>query len=146
MCVCPDGGSQVTITHDTLDLILQPPLPSPGSGPGPDPSHPVSDIWWPLLKTCSNLFTWRPSISTYWHLVAIKARSVDKQVVRILLKCFLVASIFFSSQKLQSLKFNISEFNKNSTKVIWNDQHNNGYSETISKDRTRIHQRHHSKY
>ena len=57
----------VAITHDTLDLTVQPP-PSPQLWPEPlfthgtwvypwsQPWHPASDIWWPSLETCSNLF------------------------------------------------------------------------------------------
>ena len=76
-------GSHMVITHDALDLTKQAPQPSPDMGPhctgtslnmGPhykDPSpsppehgtllymdpHPASDILWPSLETCSNLFT-----------------------------------------------------------------------------------------
>ena len=33
-----------------------------------DPS--ASEIWWPSLETCSNLFTWGPPPFWYWHLLA----------------------------------------------------------------------------
>ena len=26
-------------------------------------AHPTSDIWWPRLETCSNLFTWQPPLT-----------------------------------------------------------------------------------
>ena len=51
-----------------------------------DPLTP-SDIWWPLLETCSNLFTWGPSplgLTSDGHW------SIAKWVVHILLECFLV--------------------------------------------------------
>ena len=82
------GKFHVTISHDALDLTVQgiplvlvlPPghgtspyratMP-PGhwtspykdfldSSPSPQPglAFPSSDIWWPRLDTCSNLFTW----------------------------------------------------------------------------------------
>ena len=44
----------MTITHDALDLIVQPP-PNMGHG-DPWPCNPAGDIWWPSLETCSNLF------------------------------------------------------------------------------------------
>ena len=45
--------------------------------------------WRPPLETCWNLFNWGPP-HLYWHLVVMKARRVDKWVVRILLECLLV--------------------------------------------------------
>ena len=62
VCVCLStggGGPHVTITHDALALTVQGPSwpwtpPDMGHGtPGP---APASDIWWPSLETCSNLF------------------------------------------------------------------------------------------
>ena len=32
---------------------------------------PVSDIWWPSLETCSNLFTLGPNVHWCWYLVAV---------------------------------------------------------------------------
>ena len=54
----PTGGPHVTITHDALDLTVFP-LPPPDLGPSQSQSQPdpASDIWWPSLKICSNLFT-----------------------------------------------------------------------------------------
>ena len=60
-------GSHVTIAHDALDLtVLPPPHPGPfqtwemGTPRLPsDMEHenpPATDIWWPSLLTCSNLF------------------------------------------------------------------------------------------
>ena len=48
------GESHVTIIHDSLDLTVQ--LPPPHIGPHWT-GTPVSDIWWPSLGACSNLFT-----------------------------------------------------------------------------------------
>ena len=74
MCVCLstgvwDRGTHVTITYDTLDLtaldpVAQlPPLWTLGLT--------ASDIWWPSLETCSNLFTWGPPCSIdIWCLLA----------------------------------------------------------------------------
>ena len=49
----------------------------------------LSDIWWPLLETCSDLFTSGPPLvltsSGYWSMYGLR-----KQAVRILLECFLV--------------------------------------------------------
>ena len=52
----------------------------------------TSDIWWPSLETCSNLFTWPPSShpNWYWHLVA-EVCMLGKRGV---LECFLVNTIF----------------------------------------------------
>ena len=51
---CPQGGSHVTITHDTLHCTG-----STVQGPKPLPPS-ARDIWWQRLYTCSNLFTWGP--------------------------------------------------------------------------------------
>ena len=61
--VCPSvipsmGGPHVTITHDALDLIVQPPHIRHGD---PLPRHQIwvplaSHIWWSSLETCSHLF------------------------------------------------------------------------------------------
>ena len=89
--VCSKGrGSHVTITHDALDLTIQGPPP----GLPPPYRDPVSDIWWPRLKTCSNLFTWGPPTTVNWHLVATEeARTVASRAARILVECFLVKII-----------------------------------------------------
>ena len=49
----------VTITHDALDLIVHGPLAPPHLDRGPHwtGTNPASDIWWPSLETCSNVFT-----------------------------------------------------------------------------------------
>ena len=49
-CVCPQ-----TRPPQTSDLGL----PTP-HGPGPGPISSATDIWWPQLEACSNLFTWGP--------------------------------------------------------------------------------------
>ena len=40
---------------------------------------PASDIWWPSLETCSDLFTSGPLPNQYWHLVATEAHTVCKR-------------------------------------------------------------------
>ena len=50
------GGPHVTITHDALDLTVQ----GPSSRQSPSIQPPTSDIWWPRLEICSNLFTRLP--------------------------------------------------------------------------------------
>ena len=76
-----------------------PVLPPQDMRPGnpshtPTPSSPTSDIWWPLLETCSNLYI-RP------HCTAtppprettgscLRNYGQRKRAVRILLECFLV--------------------------------------------------------
>ena len=58
------GGSHVTITHDVLDVTIQP--PPPVQGPGPTPS--ASDIWWPRLETYVKLVHLRttPGADIWW--------------------------------------------------------------------------------
>ena len=64
-------GLHLTIVHDALDLTLQAPHIRHGT-PQPQPqSQPsTSDILWPSLETCSNLFTPRMprpnSIDIWW--------------------------------------------------------------------------------
>ena len=59
----PGGGCRevafVTITHDALDLIVHGPLAPPHLDRGPHwtGTNPASDILWPSLETCSNVFT-----------------------------------------------------------------------------------------
>ena len=59
------GGVHVTITHDVLDLTVQSPWPPPL-----DRDPLASDIWWPSLEACSNLFTSGPLLvltsGGYW--------------------------------------------------------------------------------
>ena len=54
MFVCPQGGPQVTITHDVSDLTIQ----------GPKPPYPrtsdMGSLPGPALPPPSNLFTWGP--------------------------------------------------------------------------------------
>ena len=62
--------SHVDITHDALDLTIQDPGPTPSSSPphsspemvpnctGPSPCPTTtSEIWWPRVEACLNLFT-----------------------------------------------------------------------------------------
>ena len=84
-CVChsvsPQVGPHVTITHDAWDLTgptyLSLPLIIPDIIPGiprplnirpgtPSPEPPATDIWWEMLETCSNLFTWGLPRSGIW--------------------------------------------------------------------------------
>ena len=84
VCLQGRGGPHVTITHDALDLTVQPTHP------------PAYDISWPFLETCSNLFTWG-LLHQYWHLVA-KADMAGKRTIRILLECSLVWNINYRPQ------------------------------------------------
>ena len=53
VCLSVHRVPHVTITHDALDLTVQ------GLTPSVEVTSPsISDIWWPWLETCSNLFTW----------------------------------------------------------------------------------------
>ena len=56
-CVCPQGGTHVAIKHDALDLTVQGPSPSLYSAPSHSSPYPASDIWWPRMEACLNLFT-----------------------------------------------------------------------------------------
>ena len=62
-------GLHVTITHDVLDIIVQPSPHPLGIRPWPlkPQPPPASDIWWSSLKTCSNLFIWgHPQNNIWW--------------------------------------------------------------------------------
>ena len=48
LSVCRRGGTRVTITHDALDLTVQPPAQK--NRLGTQPPCPRSDIWWWPLK------------------------------------------------------------------------------------------------
>ena len=69
--------SHVTISHDALDLNVQGPQTSDMGSPSPG-SHPsVSDIWWPSLETCSNMFTSRSLLTStdiYWPSTHVSAQ------------------------------------------------------------------------
>ena len=73
VCVCQSTGGRVSIwplsmmhwtsLYRPSTSDMEPPQPQPQSQP---PS--TSDILWPLLETCSNLFTWgcpAPTVLTY---------------------------------------------------------------------------------
>ena len=61
------GWSQVTITHDALDLTVHGPTPA-------------SDIWYLGLNTYSNLFTW--AFPWCWHLVVAITESFAVSISR----------------------------------------------------------------
>ena len=99
---CPQERAHMTITHDALDLTVQPPppdWPSPDFRPGThralaQPSldirlgiPPANDIWWSSLENCSDLFIWGPSSRSdiWWKHIAWR-----KWEVHVLLECFLV--------------------------------------------------------
>ena len=95
------GISRPTQLPQTCDLRTNPPHPHPHPRPAlaPVPSKhgipgrllalpPVSDIWWPSMETCSNLFILGSPTSV--HILWWSTYSLRKQAVRILLECFLV--------------------------------------------------------
>ena len=98
------GGSHVRITHDALDSLYRlPRTPDIGSIYIPQ-RHQKWDLlsfpcYWHLVVItgiCSNLLTWGPTPTPHlnWHLVvATETCTVGKQVVRILLECFLVVNM-----------------------------------------------------
>ena len=61
-------------THHTDTPSVQVPVP------------PASDIWWPRLETCSNLFTWGTPILV---LISGAIEAYSKRSARTLLECFL---------------------------------------------------------
>ena len=77
-----DRGPHVTITHDALDLTMLPHPWPPDMGPhcigNPLPQiwnftvqgPPASDIWSPILKVCTNVFTWGTDI--WWLLKHVR--------------------------------------------------------------------------
>ena len=63
--------TNVTITHDALDFIVQPPPSWPHPRHENSVTHfpPASDIWWPQLEICSDLFTsGSPCADIWWML------------------------------------------------------------------------------
>ena len=90
-------GPHVIITHDALNLTVQPPPNSdmrhgtpPQSCPldMQPPWPPTTDIWWSSLETCSNLFI-APPLERHLE-VASKARTVCRWAAPFLLECILV--------------------------------------------------------
>ena len=82
MSLCPEPGVPID----------RAPPPGPVRTSAPlyrVPAPTASNIWWPRLETCSNLFTWGRPPNQFWHLVAEEC-TVSKRAVRILLECFLV--------------------------------------------------------
>ena len=75
-------------------LTTQVSTPRKGKVGYPAPSD--SDSWWWSLDTCSNLFIWGPSPPPpptpppEWNLWWTLKHTVSRQVVRILMECFLV--------------------------------------------------------
>ena len=70
VCLFIGEGSHVTIIHDALDPTIQWLPPGPHCTGTPSPVPPRSDIWWPRLEACSNLFTWkRPTSGNIWWLL-----------------------------------------------------------------------------
>ena len=82
--------------------------------------HLASDIWWPRLETCSNSFTWAPPpAGDIWWLRVETCSNLFvwgcpeltsggnwsnsygwcKRVVRILLECYLVVTVFSLNEK-----------------------------------------------
>ena len=76
----PQGPRAPSHQPQTCDITVQEPL-----------WPPASDIWWPRLVTCLNLFTWGPP--SQWHLVVTEACTVGNQTTLILLECFLILFI-----------------------------------------------------
>ena len=93
------------IIHDVFDLTeqgsLSPPPPRTSDhqnwdsrGPpsiwhGPPCLSPASDIWWPLLETCSNVFIWGPiPPHQYWHLTSLYGWQAGNTHPTGMLSCF----------------------------------------------------------
>ena len=69
---------------------------------------PASDIWWPSLESCSNVFIGPhckvpPPSQWYWQLVTTKAHTVGKEAVCIILECFLVVQHFWATLSIKVL-------------------------------------------
>ena len=105
-------GPHVIITHDALNLTVQPP-PQPRHETWNTPPQscpldmqppwpPTTDIWWSSLETCSNLFI-APPLERHLE-VASKARTVCRWAAPFLLECILV----FTKYWLTSLPLQIS--------------------------------------
>ena len=61
------GLTHVTITHNALNLTVRPSWHETLLYTAPTPA---SDIWWPILETCSNLFSCGPPNGTdIWWLM-----------------------------------------------------------------------------
>ena len=119
------GGSNMTIIQDALD---HPPLPPPpdmgphwtGTPPPPDmdltgQGPPTSDIWWPSLETCSNLFTsGLPPTSAYiwWPLKYVRSALVSRRYAS-----YWNAFLFYSVTTAYFLKMSFSEILIDVTRV-----------------------------
>ena len=88
ICVCLGrGDSHVTVTHDTLDLAAQRPLPPLDMGP----YCTCPPCYWHLMAgDLFQLVHLRTPAHQSWHLIATEAQTVGREVVCILLECFLV--------------------------------------------------------
>ena len=72
-------GSHVTISHDALDTLYKAPKHQTWEPPALAPP-PVSDIWWPSLETCSNMFTSRSLLTStdiYWQSTHVRLASAQ---------------------------------------------------------------------
>ena len=131
-------GSHMAITHDVLDLTEQGPQPSPDMelhctgtplNMGPHykdppvpalldmepyctwtPSHAASDILWPSLETCSNLFTsgslLSPSVEIWWLLKQVRSAQAGG------------IQPAFRSGKSQGISKRLEKSGKNHTKYL----------------------------
>ena len=109
--VCPLTGPHMIITHDAFHLMVQSLPGHISTSPRPDMGHkdpgPTSDIWWPSLENCSEVFIGPHCTgprSQYWNLVATESHTVGKQVVHILLEFFLVYNTVTTSRLVRLRK------------------------------------------
>ena len=112
VCDSIQRGPLVTITHDAMNLTVQSPTGPrsldirPGT-PSPSTLPPATDIWWSILETCSNCSLEEPPPRKQNLVVATEVRTVCKQVVRILLECFLV-TVYCHRIWLKSVEISLS--------------------------------------
>ena len=83
MRVCLSRGTHVTMIH-WASLYRGLPHPQPKSlqtwdlrPPRLHPGSPASDIWWPPLETCSNLFTSGPIPTVHWADISLGRHPPD---------------------------------------------------------------------
>ena len=79
--VCSLVVSNVTITHDALNITTGSAHHIGKYWEALKPWSPTSGIWWSGLKTCSNLFTWNPprcpNWTDIWRLLKKHAQSAQ---------------------------------------------------------------------